>query len=62
MKAAKRMRNAKRFGFRTPCAVRGDRCYDCASPDRICNAQVIYWRKMNHMDMEVVLINEDLGF
>lgn len=23
--------------------------------------QVIYWRKMNHMDMEVVLINKDLG-
>ena len=30
-------------------------------PKRICNAQVIYWQKMNHMNMEVVLINESLG-
>lgn len=55
-------KNAARHRYRTPCAMREDRCYDCNSPNRICNAQVIYWRKMNHMDMEVVLINEDLGF
>lgn len=55
-------KNAVRHNYRTPCAVRKDRCYDCGSPDRICNAQVIYWHKMNHMDMEVVLIDEDLGF
>lgn len=54
-------KNAARHQYKTPCAVHGDRCYDCSSPNRICNAQVIYWRKMNHMDMEVVLINEDLG-
>ena len=55
-------KNAARHQYKTPCAVHEDRCYDCSSPNRICNAQVIYWRKMNHMDMEVVLINEDLGF
>ena len=54
-------KNAARHQYKTPCAVHEDRCYDCNSPNRICNAQVIYWRKMNHMDMEVVLINEDLG-
>ena len=54
--------NAARHKYKTPCAVHEDHCYDCSSPDRICNAQVIYWRKMNHMDMEVVLINEDFGF
>ncbi len=54
--------NAARHNYKTPCAVTQDRCHHCKSPDRICNAQVIYWRKMNHMNMEVVLINEDLGF
>ena len=27
--------NARRHGYNTPCAVNGDRCYDCSSPDRI---------------------------
>ena len=54
--------NAERHGYRTPCAIKKDRCYDCRSPQRICSAQVIYWRKMNHTDMEVVLIDEDMGY
>lgn len=54
--------NAARHQYRTPCAAKQDRCYDCQSPDRICSAQVIYWKKMNYMKMEVVLIDEDLGF
>ena len=53
--------NAARHGYKTPCAFKKDHCYDCYSPQRICNAQVIYWQKMNHMDMEIVLINESLG-
>jgi hypothetical protein len=53
--------NAKRHGFKTPCAVKGDRCYECASPQRICNAMIIHYKKMRHIDMEVVLIGEDLG-
>ncbi|MCI6232443.1 MAG: lactate utilization protein [Selenomonas sp.] len=53
--------NAVRHGYRTPCARKQDRCYDCYHPNRICNAQVIYWQKMNHMDMEVILIDEPLG-
>jgi len=54
--------NAERHGYKTPCAIRKDRCYNCMSPQRICSAQTIYWKKMNHMDMEVILIDEDLGF
>ena len=54
--------NAARHHYRTPCAVKRDRCYDCRSPQRICNAQTIYWRKMNHMAMEIVLIEEPGGF
>ncbi|XOQ52855.1 MAG: LUD-dom domain-containing protein [Succiniclasticum sp.] len=55
-------RNAARHGYRTPCAIRMDHCYDCRSPQRICSVQTIYWKKMNHMDMEVLLIDEDLGY
>ena len=37
------------------------KCCDCSAPDRICNALVIYYKKMRNMDMEVVIINEELG-
>ncbi len=29
-------KNALRLGAKTPCAAKGDRCYDCDSPARIC--------------------------
>ena len=54
--------NAQRLKKRTPCAIKGDKCYDCKSPDRICNGLVVLWNKMNSCDMEVVLIGEDLGY
>ena len=54
--------NAARHGFQTPCAIRQDHCYDCKSPDRICCGQMIYYQKMRFIEMEVVLINEPLGF
>lgn len=54
--------NAKRLGKKTPCAVDGV-CHDCASPDRICNALLVFWKKTYWCEtMEVVLIDEDLGF
>lgn len=53
--------NAVRLNKNTPCA-KGGHCFDCDSPDRICNALVVYWRKIRSMDMEVVLINEELGY
>lgn len=55
-------RNASRYHLRTPCAIKGDRCYNCSSPERICNGLLIELKKMNDMDMEVLLIDEDLGF
>ena len=55
-------KNAMRLGLRTPCAQKGDRCYDCSSPDRICNGLLIHFQKMNDIAMEVVLIDENLGF
>ena len=54
--------NAQRLKLRTPCAIKADKCYNCASPDRICNGLMIMMKKMNDIDMEVVLINEELGY
>ena len=55
-------KNAQRLNRKTPCALRADRCYDCDSPERICNGLVILYRKMNSCDMEVVLVEEELGY
>lgn len=54
-------RNARRLGRKTPCAVKGDRCYDCRSPERICRGLVTLWGPMLGMEAEVLLIDEDLG-
>ena len=56
-------RNAQRLKMKTPCAVRGDRCYDCKSPARICRALVVLWEKPLAIEkMTVVLVEEDLGY
>ena len=55
-------KNCQRLSKKTPCAVKGDKCYDCDSPDRICRGLVVLWEKMSSMDMEVVLIGEELGY
>jgi L-lactate utilization protein LutB len=54
--------NARRLGYKTPCAVKGDRCYDCNSADRICNAMVLHLHKLSRCQVEVVLIGQELGF
>jgi len=55
-------KNAQRLGRKTPCAVRGDRCYDCDSPERICRGLVTLWRRPTSIETaHVVLIEEDLG-
>ena len=54
--------NAQRLGRKTPCAARADKCYNCSSPERICRGLVVHYRKMGSMDMEVVLINQELGY
>ena len=55
-------KNAKLLECKTPCAVKGDRCFDCKSPDRICNAMVLYLHAMEGTQMEAVVIGESLGF
>ncbi len=54
--------NAKRIGCNTPCSLKGDRCYDCNSPYRICSGLLIQYKKMNDSDAEIIIIDEDLGF
>ena len=54
--------NARRLSRKTPCAVKADKCYNCNSPERICNALVVHYKKMYSEDMEVILINENLGY
>ncbi|MBQ8719635.1 MAG: lactate utilization protein [Clostridia bacterium] len=55
-------KNAKRLGKATPCAKLGDRCYDCKSPERICRALSVFWEKPTSSKMEIVLIDEELGY
>ena len=56
--------NAKRLGKQTPCALSAQmRCYDCASPDRICCGVVTLLRPLyGNKETEVVLVNEPLGY
>ena len=55
-------KNAQRLGRRTPCAEKGDRCYNCSSPERICRALTVLWKKPGGIPYaEVVLINQELG-
>lgn len=55
-------KNAQRLQRKTPCAVKGDRCYDCKSPERLCRGLAVLWEAMSGTETEVVLIDEDLGF
>ena len=56
-------KNAQRLNRQTPCAAKGDRCYDCRSPERICRALMVLWEKPTAIRrVEVVLIDQDLGF
>ena len=56
-------KNAARFNKKTPCVVSDDKkCYDCNSPERICNAILILERPCTGMEVEMVFINEDLGY
>lgn len=53
--------NARRLNFDTPCAKTG-LCNDCNSPQRICRITTIIERRPRATDLQVCLINEDLGY
>ena len=54
--------NAKRLNRNTPCVIKGDKCYDCNSPERICRNLSVFWTKPVGMEYEIILINENLGY
>ena len=53
--------NARRMGYKTPCAVTG-LCSDCDSPQRICNAWSIIEGQATPGRIHVKLIGENLGY
>ncbi len=55
-------KNAKRLGVKTPCAEKADKCYNCKSPQRICRGLTVLWQKPMKSDIEILLINENLGY
>lgn len=56
-------KNAVRLNRKTPCAANGgDKCYNCSSPERICNATVIIERPCGGMEVELLFVNEELGY
>jgi len=54
--------NAKRLNKKTPCAINGDRCYDCNNPERICRGLSVLWKKPGGSQYEVVIVKENLGY
>ena len=53
--------NGKRFDCNIPCKI-DNKCHDCRAKDRICNALLVLWGPMMDMEMEIILINEELGY
>ncbi len=53
--------NCKRYGTKTPCVVDG-KCHDCNSPERLCRGMSVIWKAPMVGEIEIVLINQDLGF
>ncbi len=55
--------NARRFGLKTPCASGELKCHDCKSPQRICKEMLITLGRPGGIEkMEVIIVNEDLGY
>ncbi|MBS4540149.1 lactate utilization protein [Clostridium sp. D2Q-11] len=54
-------KNAERLGLNTPCRHTG-KCHDCKSDDRMCNVTVIIESKPAKTDINIILVNESLGY
>lgn len=53
--------DAKRLNKKTPCVKTGV-CYDCKSPERICNVETIIKRQHIKDRIIVIIIKEDYGY
>lgn len=54
-------KRAQQMNHNTPCAMKAGKCYDCKSPERICRGMVTLWGPMAGTQVEVLLVDEDLG-
>lgn len=54
-------KRAQQMNHKTPCAMKAGKCYDCKSPERICRGMVTLWGPMAGTQVEVLLVDEDLG-
>ena len=55
--------NARRLNRETPCVKNELKCYDCNSPQRICNGLSVVWKPLGGaQETHVLLIDEDLGY
>lgn len=54
--------NARRLKKNTPCAIKADKCYNCSSHDRICCGLSVHYKAPMIGQIEIVLINENLGY
>ncbi len=54
--------NAKRLNRKTPCAVNGEKCYNCQSPERICRNLSIFLDRPTGVEYDIVFVDEDLGY
>ena len=53
--------NAKRLNKKTPCTITG-KCEDCKSPDRICSNFVVSRQQIIKDRINVLILNENLGY
>ncbi|WP_165442925.1 lactate utilization protein [Senegalia massiliensis] len=54
-------KNAERLNLNTPCRHTG-KCNDCNSLDRMCNITVTLEKKPMKTDIEIIIINQKLGY
>ena len=54
-------RNARRLGLETPC-VKDGVCHNCQSPQRICNVMDITLHRPGAVEVELWIIQEELGY
>ena len=53
--------NGKRLGLKTPCALTG-KCQDCSSSQRMCNVFLKLEHRPGSHPVDIILVQEPLGF
>ena len=53
--------NAKRLNTNTPCRFTGS-CNDCSSPERLCNVETIIHKNPTGANINIFIVDEELGF